>query len=178
MTVKINADTSDGLKFVSDTSGAIDLQSNGVTKVSMDSSGKVSATNIASVQPSFSARISSDQTVSASTFTKMQCATEDFDTDSKYDASSNFRFTPTVAGYYQFNLGMRGSSSTTNIIALYKNDVLFKRHVVEGHKFATLSVICVSDADDYFEAFGFTTGTTFDDETADNYFQAHFVRTA
>ena len=128
--------------------------------------------------PAFSARISSDQTVSASTFTKMQCATEDFDTDSKYDASSNFRFTPTVAGYYHFNLGMRGSSDGTNIIALYKNDVLFKRHVVEGHKFATLSVICVSDTDDYFEAFGFTTGTTFDDETADNYFQAHFVRGA
>tara|TARA_R100000329_G_scaffold149496_1_gene140255 strand:+ start:523 stop:1185 length:663 start_codon:yes stop_codon:yes gene_type:complete len=46
MTVKINADTSDGLKFVSDTSGAIDLQSNGVTKVSMDSSGNITATKI------------------------------------------------------------------------------------------------------------------------------------
>jgi len=42
MTVKINADTSDGLKFVSDTSGALDIQSAGVTKVSMDSSGNVS----------------------------------------------------------------------------------------------------------------------------------------
>jgi len=29
MTIKINADTSDGLKFVSDTSGVIDLQTNG-----------------------------------------------------------------------------------------------------------------------------------------------------
>ena len=38
MTVKINADTSDGLKFVSDTSGAIDLQSNGTTKMSVTSS--------------------------------------------------------------------------------------------------------------------------------------------
>ncbi len=43
MTVKINADTSDGLKFVSDTSGAIDFQSNGVTKMSMDSSGNLTA---------------------------------------------------------------------------------------------------------------------------------------
>jgi len=42
MTCKLNADTSDGLKIVSDTSGAIDLQSNGVTKVSMASSGNVS----------------------------------------------------------------------------------------------------------------------------------------
>ena len=43
MTVKINADTSDGLKFVSDTSGAIDFQSNGVTKMSMDASGNLTA---------------------------------------------------------------------------------------------------------------------------------------
>jgi len=41
MTVKINADTSDGLKFVSDTSGAIDFQSNGTTKVSMNSTGNL-----------------------------------------------------------------------------------------------------------------------------------------
>jgi len=39
MTVKINADTSDGLKFVSDTSGAIDLQSNGTTNASLDANG-------------------------------------------------------------------------------------------------------------------------------------------
>jgi hypothetical protein len=41
MTVKINADTSDGLKLASDTSGEIDLQTNGTTKVHMDSSGNV-----------------------------------------------------------------------------------------------------------------------------------------
>ena len=37
MTVKINADTSDGLKFVSDTSGTVDIQSNGTTKFSVGS---------------------------------------------------------------------------------------------------------------------------------------------
>jgi len=41
MTVKINADTSDGLKFVSDTSGERDLQIDASTKVHMDSSGNV-----------------------------------------------------------------------------------------------------------------------------------------
>jgi len=41
MTVKINCDTSDGLKLVSDTSGALDLQTNGTTKVSMDTSGNL-----------------------------------------------------------------------------------------------------------------------------------------
>ncbi len=41
MTCKINADTTNGLKLTSDTSGVIDLQSNGVTKVSFDTSGNM-----------------------------------------------------------------------------------------------------------------------------------------
>jgi len=41
MTVKINADTTSGLQLESDTSGEIDLQTNGTTKVHMDSSGNV-----------------------------------------------------------------------------------------------------------------------------------------
>ena len=38
MTCKLNADTSDGLKIVSDTSGTVDIQSNGTTKMSVTSS--------------------------------------------------------------------------------------------------------------------------------------------
>ena len=174
------------IKLTGDTSGEITISAPAVagtnTLTLPASTGNIltSTSDVSDLPtaPSFSAKMGSNQTVSASTFTKMQVNSEDWDTDSKYDATTNYRFTPTVAGYYQFNIGMRGSSSTTNIIALYKNDVLFKRHVVEGHKFATLSIICVSNTTDYFEAFGFTTGTTFDDETADNYFQAHFVRGA
>jgi len=50
MTCKLNADTSDGLKFVSDTSGEIDLQANGSTKVHMASDGKV---GIGNTSPSY-----------------------------------------------------------------------------------------------------------------------------
>jgi len=35
MTIKINADTTDGLKLVSDTSGIVDIQSNGTTKMTV-----------------------------------------------------------------------------------------------------------------------------------------------
>jgi len=45
MTCKINCDTTNGLKIVSDTSGAIDLQSNGTTRVSMDAAGNLTATS-------------------------------------------------------------------------------------------------------------------------------------
>lgn len=43
MTVKINADTTDGLKLVSDTSGAIDFQKSGTTQVSIDTNGNIGA---------------------------------------------------------------------------------------------------------------------------------------
>ena len=165
MTVKINADTSDGLKFVSDTSGIVEIQNNGTTIIT-------------SQQPSFSARLSSDQSVSATVVTKMAFATEEWDTNSKYD-NSTYRFTPTVSGYYQFNLGMRGSSTTRAIVYLYKNGAVFARNVAEGDQYAALSVMAVADADDYFEAFGYTTGSTFNGSvTEDNYFQAHYIRSA
>lgn len=41
MTCKINADTTDGLKLISDTSGAVDIQSNGTTKVTIDANGNI-----------------------------------------------------------------------------------------------------------------------------------------
>ena len=126
--------------------------------------------------PSFSARISGSQTVSATTFTKMECSHEDWDTDSKYDNVTNYRFTPTVAGYYNFNLAMRGDSTGTNIIALYKNGAVTKRKIAAGHQYAALSIVLTADSDDYFEAYGYTTGTSFNAFANDNYFQAFFVR--
>ena len=50
--------------------------------------------------PAFEAYLSSDQTVSSGTQTKIQFNTEDLDTDSAYDNSTNYRFTPNKAGKY------------------------------------------------------------------------------
>ena len=54
--------------------------------------------------PAFLATLSADQSISNSTLTKVQFNTEVFDTNSNYDNATNYRFTPTVAGYYQLNL--------------------------------------------------------------------------
>tara|TARA_R100000329_G_scaffold71799_1_gene62546 strand:+ start:11 stop:451 length:441 start_codon:yes stop_codon:yes gene_type:complete len=134
-------------------------------------------TDLLTSRPSFSATLSATQTVSASTYTKIAYATEHWDTDSKYDASS-YIFTPTVAGYYEFIIGTRNNSSTTNIVALYKNGVLFRRGVSSGQQYARLSIMQVANTTDYFEAYGFTTGTQFLNTADDTYFQAHFVRGA
>ena len=53
--------------------------------------------------PAFFATLSADTTISDDTVTKVAANTEVFDTDSCYDNSSNYRFTPDVAGkYYVF----------------------------------------------------------------------------
>jgi|DEB0MinimDraft_10_1074344.scaffolds.fasta_scaffold19115_2 hypothetical protein len=50
--------------------------------------------------PAFEAKLSSTQSVNNNTLTKVAYATENFDTDNCYDHSSNYRFTPNVAGKY------------------------------------------------------------------------------
>ena len=49
--------------------------------------------------PAFMARLSSNQSVSSGSFTKIVFNAEDFDSDSDFD-TSNGRFTPTTAGKY------------------------------------------------------------------------------
>lgn len=79
-------------------------------------------TNVAGTGPAFSAYQSSAQTISSSTWTKVQFQTEEFDTNSNFDNATNYRFTPTVAGYYQISGGIQLSSSVSQIIVgVYKN---------------------------------------------------------
>jgi len=119
MAVTINASTSAGLVMTSDLSGVLTLQQNGV---SLPNGG---------VAPAFSAYQSSAQTALAnSTFTKIQFQTEDYDTNSNFDNATNYRFTPTIAGYYQFNAGVGLSpalASGGGITSIYKNGSEYKR---------------------------------------------------
>lgn len=52
--------------------------------------------------PAFEAYQSANTNISDATNVKVECDTEVFDTDNCYDNSTNFRFTPTVAGKYFF----------------------------------------------------------------------------
>jgi hypothetical protein len=50
--------------------------------------------------PSFLAYLTSNTEINDLTMTKVQCDTERFDTDSAYDNSTNYRFTPQESGKY------------------------------------------------------------------------------
>jgi hypothetical protein len=74
--------------------------------------------------PAFSAYSNSTQTISTNTWTKVTLNTENFDTNSNFDSTTNYRFTPTVAGYYQISWAVfNGLSSTNAYSQLYKNAV-------------------------------------------------------
>ena len=62
--------------------------------------------------PAFHAELSSTQTISDATTTKVQFNTEIYDTNNNYDNSTNYRFTPTVAGKYFCYSVVRGAVTT------------------------------------------------------------------
>ena len=75
--------------------------------------------------PAFFATLSADTTISDDTVTKVAANTEVFDTDSCYDNSSNYRFTPDVAGkYYVFGYMQVNCSSgeLTQAVLLFKKN--------------------------------------------------------
>jgi hypothetical protein len=82
------------------------------------------ATGVAGTGPAFSAYNSANQNVTSNTWTKMIMNTEVFDTNSCYDPTTNYRFTPNVAGYYQVTGGQASAAAggyAGGIVSIYKN---------------------------------------------------------
>ena len=78
--------------------------------------------------PAFSAYLGSNQTISTNTVTKLSINTEEYDTASAYDSTTNYRFQPLIAGYYQVNAGVAWASGTgVGYAAIYKNGSSYKQ---------------------------------------------------
>ena len=73
--------------------------------------------------PSFKAVMSAVTAISNAGATKLVLNLEEWDTNSNYDSATNYRFTPTVAGYYLITGSMFMSTATTARVgvAIYKN---------------------------------------------------------
>jgi hypothetical protein len=125
------------------------------------------STNVAGNGPAFSASITSNQTLTASTITKLTFNSETFDTNNNYDPTTNYRFTPTVAGYYQINASVLlsdSASNTTNLLLyLYKNGsqyaYLRTLSVTGAYTSATLAyVVSMNGSTDYLEVYAQSVG--------------------
>lgn len=72
--------------------------------------------------PKFKVYRSSNQSISSATLTKVTFNATSFDTNSNWDGT-NFRFTPTIAGYYQLNACVLFSFSVGDVAVPYYIDI-------------------------------------------------------
>lgn len=115
--------------------------------------------------PAFEAHMSANQELTDNAATKLSFNTENIDTDSTYDNSSNYRFTPAVAGkYYVFAMAVFDAQAT-NVhrsanLYLYKNGQIHKTGYFDNYDNDTwyaitpyVATMVELDADDYVEVY-------------------------
>ena len=150
-------------------------------------------TNVAGNGPAFSAYLSGgNQTISDNTLTKVTFNAEDFDTANCFDSTTNYRFTPNVAGYYQVGCYVvyRQSPIIDSYVVLRKNGSTVKTGtsitISSGSNLTNLNfglnaLIYMNGTTDYLEIYALSDGTgnlTVIDTSASTYFHGFLARSA
>ena len=136
--------------------------------------------------PAFQATLSSDFQFSNTTATKVSFNTETFDTDSAYDNSSNYRFTPQTAGKYLVYAFLKhnptsGNNLDTANTYLYKNGSIEANFdFIEGDKVNVMTtggfkVVDMNGSSDYVECYVYqnTDGTPQIESSYQSWFGAY-----
>ena len=119
--------------------------------------------------PAFRGYLSADQSISSSTETKVNIDTVTgegfFDTNGWFD-TTNKRYVPQVAGYYQFNGNIRatGTSPSVQYAAIFKNGAQYEVGEVQREsglvQVLVSSLVYMNGTTDYAELYGFITATS------------------
>ena len=139
----------------------------------------------ATANPTFSAYSTLTQSTSANVFIKVTCNVEEWDTNSNYDNTTNYRFTPTVAGYYQVSCFVSLNASTTRLIAsIYKNGSQVKKVFDLGDVAAVSNgggsaIVYCNGSTDYLELYARTANAnSIISSGGETMFQAAMIRSA
>jgi hypothetical protein len=140
--------------------------SGGNAIITSDGSGNLTTQKL--LYPAFEAHLNTATTFADATVTKVQCDIEEFDTDNCYDNTTNYRFTPTIAGKYfvyaYARINGTVSNSILNLISyIYKNGSVHKQNRYNFNSGATENIFTVSiyttlelnGSSDYIEFFGY-----------------------
>ena len=139
--------------------------------------------------PAFSAYANSVTSFTTSVNTKIAFNTKEFDTANCYDATTNYRYTPNAAGYYQVTAGniIAPSVSGNRWLYLYKNGSFVRTMgfcppagVNYSQTYGTV-LVYMNGTTDYIELYGTqNSGGTLTNaaSSTDVFFQAVMVRAA
>ena len=179
-TLKVsNIETSSG-------SGTITLGQSGET-ITIPSGATINLSNATQTgvgganTPAFFAYLSANQSVSDNTVVKIQINTEIFDTDNTYDNSTNYRFTPGVAGKYLiFGQVMMDSMADQNeiITYIYKNNAnhAFSRMKCSGTGTNSnmIQILDTANTTDYYDIRMYQTASSSKNAQGDSTFRTFF----
>jgi hypothetical protein len=152
------------------------------TFLKTDGSGNLSFASAGGANtPAFFAYLSANQSIPNITTTKIQIDTETFDTDNVYDNSTNYRFTPGVAGKYLIfgQVMMDGMPDQTEIITyIYKNDTnyAFSRMKCSGSGTNSnmIQILDTANTTDYYDIRMYQSGGSSKNAQGSNTFRTFF----
>jgi hypothetical protein len=175
-----------------DTPGRLAVGTNGqvLTADSTTGTGLAWTTISAASGPAFRAfRNTSTQSVTGDVWTKVQLNAETFDTGSCFDSATNYRFTPTTAGYYNFTGKINGECQEGIGFyvwsAIYKNgseaSLGTKGPAPQDEGTSIVSdLIYMNGTTDYVELYGYIRAGTpseyFYNGTTKTYFEGVWIR--
>jgi hypothetical protein len=133
-----------------------DMSSDSATALATQQSIKAYVDNI----PMFKANIGSAQTIAHNTITKLQFDTKSFDTNSWYDNSTSYRYTPQKAGKYLViaKVLYNNSNNGERLIFIYKNGSRVSQDNVyqsgtPKEAISITSIVEMNGSSDYIEIF-------------------------
>jgi hypothetical protein len=122
------------------------------------------AANIAGNGPTFCAYLSTNQSISTNTWTKIAWNAEEFDTHNAFDSTTNYRFQPQVAGYYQIQGMWECNSSATYTYAdLRKNNGSHRVMLTSqgsGVSSPFFGLVYLNGSTDYIDVWAYVVGGT------------------
>ena len=144
----------------SDTPARLAVGTNGYV-LSADSTASTGLAYVPNSGPAFLVSRAGNQTTTQNTYTKIQWNAEKYDTANCFDTTTNYRFTPNLAGYYQINATVTATTlAGESYSAIFKNGsefIQFARRQPQGIAASGSVIVYMNGSTDYLEVYFYGT---------------------